>query len=86
MGRCAVKRTLLWSATVSLFCLLYFIPYKVRADNGADLLNKCASLKSQNTNKPGTNLEQARTNSRLAEKEKSLRTLKKTKNLVGVIV
>ena len=51
MGRCAVKRTLLWSATVSLFCLLYFIPYKVRADNGADLLNKCASLKNQNTNK-----------------------------------
>ena len=48
---CCEKNSTLVAVTVSLFCLLYFSPYKARADNGAYLLNKCASLKNQDTNK-----------------------------------
>ena len=86
MGRCAVKRTLLWSATVSLFCLLYFIPYKVRADNGADLLNKCASLKNQNTNKTWDKFRAGKDKFKASRKREALRALKNKKNLAGVIV
>ena len=81
MGRSAVKRTLLWPATVSLFCLLYFIPYKVRADNGADLLNKCASLKNQNTNKTWDKFRAGKDKFKASRKREVTTGIKKTRRI-----
>jgi len=46
-----MKRKLCWSATIFMFCLLYFIPSKVGANTGVDLLSKCTSLKNQEPDK-----------------------------------
>ena len=42
----------LWAlSSVFLFCLLYFIPSKVGANTGVELLSKCTSLKNQEADK-----------------------------------
>ena len=81
-----MKRKLCWSATIFMFCLLYFIPSKVRANTGVDLLSKCTSLKNQEPDKSWTNLEQVKTSSKPVEEEIPLRTLKKLTNLAEATV
>ena len=81
MERCAVKRTLLWSVMVSLFCLLYFSLYKVRADNGADLLNKCTSLKNQDTNKTWDKFGAGKDKFKASRKRGPLTDIKKNRRI-----
>ena len=69
-----------------MFCLLYFIPSKVGANTGVDLLSKCTSLKNQEPDKSSTNLEQVKTSSKPVEEEIPLRTLKKLMNLAEATV
>ena len=80
-----MKRKLCWSAAI-FFCLLYFIPSKVGADTGVDILSKCTSLKIKGLINHGTNLEQVKTSSKPVEEEISLRTLKKLTNLAEATV
>ena len=72
-----MKRKLCWSAAIFLFCLLYFIPSKVGADTGVDLLSKCTSLKNQEVDESWNKFRAGKDKFK-ASRRNSLKNIKKT--------
>ena len=73
-----MKRKLCWSAAIFLFCLLYFIPSKVAANTGADLLSKCTSLKNQEADKSWNKFRAGKDKFKASRRRNSLKNIKKT--------
>jgi len=73
-----MKRKLCWSATIFMFCLLYFIPYKVGANTGVDLLSKCTSLKNQEPDKSWNKFRAGKDKFKASRRRNSLKNIKKT--------
>ena len=72
-----MKRKLCWSATIFMFCLLYFIPSKVGANTGVNLLSKCTSLKNQEPDKSWHKFRAGKDKFK-ASRRNSLKNIKKT--------
>ena len=75
-----MKRKLCWSAAIFLFCLLYFIPSKVGADTGANLLSKCTSLRNQETDKSWNKFRAGKDKFNASRRRNSLKNIKKTED------
>ncbi len=60
-----------------MFCLLYFIPSKVGANTGVDLLSKCTSLKNQEPDKSWNKFRAGKDKFK-ASRRNSLKNIKKT--------
>ena len=73
-----MKRKLCWSATIFMFCLLYFIPSKVEANTGVDLLSKCTSLKNQEPDKSWNKFRAGKDKFKASRRRNSLKSIKKT--------
>ena len=73
-----MKRKLYWSATIFMFCLLYFIPSKVGANTGVDLLSKCTSLKNQAPDKLWNKFRAGKDKFKASRRRNSLKNIKKT--------
>ena len=73
-----MKRKLCWSATIFMFCLLYFIPSKVGANTGADLFSRCTSLKNQEPDKSWNKFRAGKDKFKASRRRKSLKNIKKT--------
>ena len=73
-----MKRKLCWSATIFMFCLLYFIPSKVGANTGVDLLSKCTSLKNQEPDKSWNKFRTGKDKFKASRRRNSLKNIKKT--------
>ena len=74
---CEKNSTLVGDSFIVLFVV--FLPYKVRADSGADLLNKCASLKNQNINKTWNKFRAGKDKFKASRKRKVTTDIKKQK-------
>ena len=73
-----MERKLCWSATIFMFCLLYFIPSKVGANTGVDLLSKCTSLKNQEPDKSWNKFRAGKDKFKASRKRNPLKSIKKT--------
>ena len=73
-----MKRKLCWSAAIFLFCLLYFIPFKVGADTGVDLLSKCTNLKNQGPDKSWNKFRAGKDKFKASRRRNFLKNTKKT--------
>ena len=73
-----MKRKLCWSAAIFMFCLLYFIPSKVGANTGVDLLSKCTSLKNQELDKSWNKFRAGKDKFKASRRRNSLKNIKKT--------
>jgi hypothetical protein len=73
-----MKKKLCWSAAIFLFCLLYFIPSKVGADTGVDILSKCTSLKNQGPDKSWNKFRAGKDKFKASRRRKILKNTKKT--------
>ena len=73
-----MKRKLCWSATIFMFCLLYFVPSKVGANTGIDLLSKCTSLKNQQPDKSWNKFRAGKDKFKVSIRRNSLKNIKKT--------
>ena len=73
-----MKRKLCWSAAIFMFCLLYFIPSKVGANTGVDLLSKCTSLKNQEVDKSWNKFRAGKDKFKASRRRNSLKNIKKT--------
>ena len=73
-----MKRKLYWSATIFMFCLLYFIPSKVGANTGVDLLSKCTSLKNQAHDKSWNKFRANKDKFKASRRRNSIKNIKKT--------
>ena len=73
-----MKRKLCWSATIFMFCLLYFIPSKVEGNTGAGLLSKCTSLKNQDVDKSWNKFRAGKDKFNASRRRNSLKNIKKT--------
>ena len=73
-----MKRQLCWSAAIFLFCLLYFIPSKVGANTGVELLSKCTSLKNQEADKSWNKFRAGKDKLNSSRRRNSLKNIKKT--------
>ena len=73
-----MKRKLCWSAAIFLFCLLYFIPSKVGANTGVELLSKCTSLKNQEADKSWNKFRAGKDKFKTSRRRNSLENIKKT--------
>ena len=72
-----MKRNLCWSAAIFLFCWLYFIPSKVGADTGVDLLSKCTSLEKQESDKSWDKFRAGKDKFKASRRRNSLKNIKK---------
>ena len=60
-----------------MFCLLYFIPSKVGANTGVDLLSKCTSLKNQEPDKSWNKFRAGKDKFKASRRRNSLKNIKK---------
>ena len=81
-----MKRILCWSATIFMFCLLYFIPSKVGANTGVDLLSKCTSLKNQEPDKSWNKFRAGKDKFKASRRRNPLKNIKKLTNLAEATV
>jgi len=72
-----MKRKLCWSAAIFMFCLLYFIPSKVWANTGVDLLSKCTSLKNQAPDKSWNKFRVGKDKFKVSRRRNSIKNIKK---------
>ena len=61
-----------------MFCLLSFIPFKVGAGTGTDLLSKCASLKNQENDESWNKFRAGKDKFKASRRRNSLKNIKKT--------
>ena len=73
-----MKRKLCWSATIFMFCLLYFFPSKVEANTGLDLLSKSTSLKNQDNDESWNKFRAGKNKFKASRRRNSLENIKKT--------